>query len=112
MKPSTTITDTIWRGAQWDGFALTCYKADGTTASDLSGCTASMVIKNNTTGTSQTVDCSIASNVITAGPLTAAETTDMDLGVYKGDLSITWPGSIPRAIYALFSITVADAESV
>lgn len=112
MYPSKTIKDKIFRGSQWDGYSLTCYTdTTNTTPSTLTGCTAVAVIENTKTGDSVTISSSIASNVITVGPLTMAQTDAMDQGIYIGDLSITWPGSIVRSIYALFEFTVVDAKS-
>ena len=112
MYPSGTIKDKIFRGTHWDGKALTCYAdSTNTTPSTLTGCTATVVIENTKTEHTVTIGCSIASNVITVGPLTMAQTALMDQGTYTGDLSITWPGAIVRSIYALFEFTVSDAKS-
>lgn len=113
MRPDSTITDVIYRGTQWDGKALTCYSDSAKTVpTSLTGCTATCKIKHISTSDSVTIPCSIATNVITVGPLTMAATAAMTLGTYKGDLIITWPGAIKRGIYSLFTLTVQDAEAL
>lgn len=109
MSPSTTITTEIARGKQFDGFAFTCYKDTAQTIeSDLSGCTAAMRMGHARTEDYVDLTCSIDSNIITVGPLTASETSDLQLGVYLADLIITWPGSIPRGPYVRVALTVKD----